>query len=98
MAWGVHWSWNFTQDGLFGMPNSGVTDLPSWINASVDGPSWLTGGSFGIEASLPVVILLLGVGLFILKIAIDKGQIMAPVWRRPGRAFSSEDRVQESPL
>jgi membrane protease YdiL (CAAX protease family) len=84
MAWGIHWSWNFTQDGIFGMPNSGITDLPSWINASVDGPTWLTGGSFGIEASFLVVIISIAVGLFLMRVASSKGQIVSPVWRSVG--------------
>lgn len=82
MAWGLHWSWNFMQDGVFGMPNSGITELPSWIVAAIGGPHWLTGGRFGIEASVIVVIVSLAVGLLMLKIAIERDQILSPVWRR----------------
>jgi hypothetical protein len=53
LGWGIHWGWNFVQDGVLGMPNSSVDDLPSLINPEVIGPTWLTGGSFGIELSAP---------------------------------------------
>ena len=85
MPWGLHWCWNFTQDGVFGMPNSGVTELPSWITPMVDGPTWITGGSFGIEASLLVVVASFAIGVLLLKMAVARGQILSPSWRRGSR-------------
>jgi hypothetical protein len=82
LVWGIHWGWNFFQDGIFGMPNSGVTELPSWIQPIIQGPDWITGGAFGIETSVIAFILSLVVGLIILKTAIDGKQIVAPVWKK----------------
>jgi membrane protease YdiL (CAAX protease family) len=82
LVWGIHWGWNFFQDGVFGMPNSGVTELVSWIQPVVDGPKWITGGGFGIETSFIAVFLSLVLGLVILKMAIDKNQIVIPLWKR----------------
>jgi membrane protease YdiL (CAAX protease family) len=82
LVWGMHLGWNFLQDGLFGLANSGVTDLPSWITASVRGPAWLTGGSFGIEASPVQVLLSVSVGVLILRKAWVEGQVVRPAWRR----------------
>ena len=42
----------------------GITDLPSWIQPVIRGPEWLTGGSFGIEASAIAVLLSVVVGKF----------------------------------
>lgn len=82
LVWGLHWGWNFFQDGVFGMPNSGVTELVSWIRPVIQGPEWITGGSFGIETSYIAVFLSLVAGLIVLKMALDKKQIVSPSWRR----------------
>lgn len=82
LTWGVHWGWNFFQDGIFGMPNSGITELPSWIQPVIHGPEWVTGGSFGIEASVIAVAMSVVIGYVILRKAITSNQILAPRWRR----------------
>ena len=82
LCWGIHWGWNFVQDGVLGMPNSGVTYLPSWIIPEVSGPTWLTGGSIGIELSVLGVVLSMAVGVVLLKLAWDRGQVLGPGWRR----------------
>jgi membrane protease YdiL (CAAX protease family) len=81
LSWGLHASWNFMQSGVFGMPNSGY-QFPGWIEPVIDGPTWLTGGAIGIEASYLAVSLdvVLGVGLLIL--AVRRGQLLAPRWKR----------------
>lgn len=82
LVWGIHWGWNFFQDGVFGMPNSGVTDLISWARPVIQGPEWITGGGFGIETSVIAVCLSLMAGLLILKMAAIKEQIVLPAWKR----------------
>ena len=70
------------QDGVFGMPNSGITALPSWIQPEVNGPAWLTGGSFGIEASFVAIGLQIALGLWLLLHARSLGQFIPPYWLR----------------
>jgi len=82
LVFGIHFSWNYFQDGIFGMPNSGITQFDSWINSTINGHEWITGGSFGIEASYIAVLMSLGVGIIILKKAIDKNQTVLPIWKR----------------
>ena len=82
LVWGIHWGWNFFQDGVLGMPNSGITSLPSWIKAAITGPSWLTGGTQGIEASVIALMLTLLVAAIVLKRAIGAGQTVRPMWKR----------------
>jgi hypothetical protein len=50
---GLHLGWNLFQN-LFGMPVSGQTrfHFGRLLERQVDGPAWLTGGSFGPEAGL----------------------------------------------
>jgi membrane protease YdiL (CAAX protease family) len=85
MVWGIHFGWNLFQDGVFGMPNSGITDLPSWIQPNINGPEWITGGSIGVEMSVIATILSLIIGLLIVKKAIEKKQIVLPIWKRTNR-------------
>jgi hypothetical protein len=74
MVWGIHAGWNFVQDGILGMPNSGINSFPSLLHPVIKGPEWLTGGTFGIEASLNSVILNLGLAIVILWVAYKQGQ------------------------
>ncbi len=82
MVWGIHFAWNLFQDGVFGMPNSGITDLPSWIQPNIKGPEWITGGSIGIEMSVIATVFSLMIGLFLVKKAIEKKQIVSPAWKK----------------
>ena len=82
LCWGIHWGWNYTQDGILGMPNSGVEQLPSWLITEISGPAWITGGSIGIESSVLGVLLNVIVGIVMIKIAINHGQVLDPIWQR----------------
>lgn len=48
---GVHFGWNFTQGALFGAAVSGY-QLHGAFRFSFSGPTWVTGGPFGPEASI----------------------------------------------
>jgi membrane protease YdiL (CAAX protease family) len=72
---GLHFGWNFGQSGLFGLLDSG-TSFPSLIDASVDGPFWLTGGAFGPEASLPGVAVWVLLGAALLRRARRQGRLV----------------------
>ncbi len=87
MSWAVHFSWNYSQTAVFGMNNSGMAH-GGFINPEVGGPELLTGGSFGIEASVLGMLVNLAIGLPLLAAAWRYGQLVAPRWRRN----------QESPL
>ncbi len=64
---GVHWAWNWALGALFGLPVSGITTLaPNPLMRGIDiGPSWLTGGRYGIEGGLACTIALVVSTLFI---------------------------------
>ena len=82
LVWGIHFAWNFFQDGVFGMPNSGVTKFESWIQPAIQGPEWITGGSFGIEMSWIALFLSVVLGIFILLKAVKEGQVVDPLWTK----------------
>ncbi len=51
---GVHLGWNWAQGSLLGFGVSGTTDIKGiWTPVFHGKPEWLTGGTFGLEASLP---------------------------------------------
>ncbi|MEV6237893.1 type II CAAX endopeptidase family protein [Lentzea sp. NPDC051838] len=62
---GLHWAWN-TVVALLGIPVSGFA-MPGWFTTEVSGPAFLTGGGFGIEASVVPVLLGLGIAVWMLR-------------------------------
>jgi len=61
---GIHLAANFTQGALLGFGVSG-SDAQGWLSPVFRGPDWLTGGAFGLEASMPglVCVIVLTVAL-----------------------------------
>jgi membrane protease YdiL (CAAX protease family) len=55
LAIGIHFAWNFSQSGLYGLPTSGI-QTTGLVTAQMSGPEILTGGSFGIESSILAVV------------------------------------------
>ena len=64
---GIHWAWNFSQGNIFGFAVSGNNAGDSIIQATIDGPQWLTGGAFGAEASVISMV----VGLAVTAILVN---------------------------
>jgi membrane protease YdiL (CAAX protease family) len=51
---GIHLGWNWVQGSLLGFGVSGTADFPGLLTPVFAGkPTWVTGGAFGLEASLP---------------------------------------------
>ncbi len=78
---GIHFAWNYTQAAIFGIATSG-NKVEGLIMPLISGPTWLTGGQFGIEASVPAVVLCLATGLVVLYLAVKKGRVVPPLWIR----------------
>ena len=49
---GIHLGWNWTQGSLLGFGVSGTTNAGWWTPVFHGRPEWLTGGAFGLEASV----------------------------------------------
>ena len=72
---GLHWAWNFFEGVFFGTPVSGV-GVPAFLHATPKGTALVTGGSFGPEAGVVSVVILLVVGLMFIGQAIRTGRII----------------------
>jgi membrane protease YdiL (CAAX protease family) len=81
LAIGAHFGWNFTESGIFGVADSGNASH-GLINGTVTGPVYLSGGIFGVEASVVAIGVCLAVALVLLARARAKDQFIAPFWRR----------------
>lgn len=75
MVWAVHFGWNFFQTGFFGFNNSGLNQ-GGFLTATINGPDWMTGATFGLEASILAVVVNLVVGIPILFRAIKNKQVI----------------------
>ncbi len=70
---GLHLGWNWAQGSLLGFGVSGTTELKGiWTPVFHSRPEWLTGGTFGLEASLPCVLV--------------SGVVILAAWRWKGLA------------
>lgn len=79
---GFHIAWNFTQGSVFSGSVSGNEAPKGLIEATIEGPVLLTGGSFGMEASLIAFVLLTTTGVIMLVMAVRRGTIVPPLWKR----------------
>ena len=80
---GLHFAWNFTHAGVFGIAVSGSNDVPDGLfRTTLSGPSVLTGGTFGPEASLVALLVCLVPTTILLRKASRAGRILP----RPRRA------------
>ena len=52
LPWGIHFGWNAALGPGYGLVVSGYPDFSDAVFGSLRGPRWLTGGAYGIEASL----------------------------------------------
>lgn len=68
LPFGLHFGWNFCQTTIYSFPTSGIDFSDrTMLTASVDGPAWLTGGSFGPEGGLLATTSLVACTWYILK-------------------------------
>jgi uncharacterized protein len=80
---GFHTAWNFLQGTIFGVAVSGNgAPTDSLFTPLIQGNQWLTGGAFGIEASVIAVVLGLGLGsYFIVRAVKQKRNMRGLLWR-----------------
>jgi uncharacterized protein len=82
-AIGFHTAWNFLQGNIFGVAVSGNgAPTDSLFVPLIQGNQWLTGGAFGIEASVIAVVLGLGLGSYFMVRAVQQKRTMRGLlWR-----------------
>ena len=77
---GMHFAWNFTQGGLFGVAVSGGAST-GLFRGQLTGPAWLSGGAFGAEGSMVALVLCLAAGVVLLRKSWLKHGFLPPFWR-----------------
>lgn len=75
----LHAAWNFTQGFIYGVPVSGI-ESNGLVIARLTGPDWLSGGTFGLEASAIAMVLATGLGLWMVVQSVKRGLIVPPLW------------------
>ncbi len=81
MVVGLHFAWNFTLGGIYGLTVSGINTV-GILESRLAGPELLTGGAFGIEAALPAIILCLAVSMIFVRTAARKKLFIKAPWNR----------------
>jgi len=82
LAIGIHAAWNFTQGWVFSVPVSGGEAPLGLLITRRLGPDWLTGGDFGLEASVVAMVVATLAGVILLLMAIQRGKLVPAPWRR----------------
>lgn len=82
LAIGIHAAWNFTQGWVFSVPVSGGEAPLGLLITRRTGPEWLTGGAFGLEASVVAMVVATLAGLVLLFMAIRGGQLRPAPWQK----------------
>jgi membrane protease YdiL (CAAX protease family) len=82
MAIGYHMLWNYVQSAVFSGIVSGGVSLPGLFQAKIEGPSFFTGGTFGMEQSVFALVLCTLTGVVMLVIAMRRGHMVPAPWNR----------------
>jgi membrane protease YdiL (CAAX protease family) len=78
---GLHAAWNFTEGFIFDVSVSG-SDVHGLVQSKLSGPVILSGGAFGLEASMIGVLLSIPLGAVLIGLAARRGRIVPPMWLR----------------
>lgn len=79
---GEHIMWNIAEGPIFGSIVSGNGEQKSWLVAKWSGSDIMTGGSFGLEASIVPVVLMGIAGVALMVYAQQKKMLVKPSWTR----------------
>jgi membrane protease YdiL (CAAX protease family) len=90
---GLHAAWNFTQGFIYDVPVSGI-DQQGLVEAKLSGPELLSGGAFGLEASLIAVVCATLAGIWLVLRAVRAGRLVRPWWVRRRLAEMADQLVE----
>lgn len=80
---GLHAAWNYTQGTVYsGIVSGNQAPTPGLIKSTMQGPDWLTGGAFGVEASVIALMVCTAAGAAMMVMAVRRGNILPPLWSR----------------
>ena len=72
---GIHIAWNYTLGSVFSIAVSG-NESKGFLIGKLSGPEWLTGGAYGLEASLLTLLTLVIAGGWMFRMAHARGNIV----------------------
>ncbi len=73
---GLHFGWNFAEGGIFGTDVSGQNDPAGLLRAVMSGPTTLSGGGFGPEASVTALLVGVVVTITFMCLARRRGHVV----------------------
>jgi len=77
----IHFAWNFTQSGIFGVSTSGSNMGKSLLTTKIEGATWFTGGQFGPEGSIQATLFCLVATIVLILLSHKQHKIMKPFKR-----------------
>ena len=87
---GLHAAWNLVQGMFFGAIVSGSgAPAPGLLVSESVGPDWLTGGTFGPEASPVTVLVMLAWTVLVVVLLVRRRLVVAPIWVRRRRSSNA---------
>ena len=89
---GIHFAWNLLEGFVLGFPNSGVPSTDGLFHANVTGPVILTGGDYGPEAGLVMLVLAGAAMLFILRLRNGVPRL-GEVTRAPSKVSEASELI-----
>ncbi len=72
---GMHFAWNYLFSAVFSVPVSGHA-AKGWLHGTMNGPQWLSGGAYGVEASAVALVVWAVAAALLLRRAHTTGQFM----------------------
>jgi membrane protease YdiL (CAAX protease family) len=78
---GIHVAWNYTLGSIFSSAVSGH-ESKGLLVGKLTGPEWISGGNFGLEASLLTLLTLVLLGGWLFRLAWARGHFVASRRRR----------------
>jgi len=84
----IHFAWNFMQSGIFGAITSGNEKTSSLLVTKITGPTLITGGEFGPEATIQATVLGLITALVLLYQNKKQNKFIKPYWKRKSVAVN----------
>ena len=77
---GIHIAWNYVLGTIFSIPVSGH-ESNGLLLGKLSGPDWMTGGPYGLEATIFTLFILAVLGAYFLWLAKLRKHFVLPFWR-----------------
>jgi membrane protease YdiL (CAAX protease family) len=72
---GMHFAWNYLFSAVFSVPVSGH-EAKGWVQGTMSGPEWLSGGTYGVEASATALLVWAVAAVLLLRSAHARGKFL----------------------